>query len=225
MNRFQIWRFGGVTLLGAWMCAVAQDEKSAASLPPLSESAEIVRAPEPRLVVVPLPSDLRTQPEPIEPPILMNGGAGLLDPDFAFWSRGLPVYWYIAPAREVFVSRTAVDANDRVYSITTNGGYPYNFFRQVVTLEGPLGGKTLVFSADMQTTEPGKSKVLIEATYAGQKLYSSDHSGDGEWQRLQVEHTLPADFTSGTIEVGIVHTGDPKAACTAKAPRLELRTN
>jgi hypothetical protein len=199
--------------------AAAQDDKAPAANPEFM----IVEAAAPSIVDVPLPGDVRREPEGIVPRVLLNNGAGILNPDFKIWVRGLPMHWYVAEGREAHVSRELDSASDGSYMAVSKGGYNYNFVRQEIDIEGPVGGKTVVFSVDVKQGGSGNVKIVFLATYDRQRKFDSpDHPANGEWMRMEFRHTLPADFRAGTVDVGVVHYNDPKDPCYIRNPQLEI---
>src|SRR5690606_20230815 len=114
--------------------------------------------------------------------VMINGGAGILDPDFNEYTDLTPPYWYIenVPAR---IQEPA--GPDSTPAIRMGPGYYYSWVSQDLVFDESPAGKTLTLSAMARTAQPEKARIMIQLSEK-QKVYSDFHPGDGQWHELSV---------------------------------------
>ncbi len=128
-------------------------------------------------------------------------------------------------AREVRV-RPSEEKTEGVRGLATGPGhnslgYNYTRIEQRVTLEGDFAGRRLTFSADVMAFAPemGRLEIRISGEIAAQ---GEPHSGDGEWERLEVSAALPGRFAHAPVDVVLSHYDSPRAMCFFDDARLDV---
>ncbi|HIJ64862.1 MAG TPA: hypothetical protein HPP77_02845 [Candidatus Hydrogenedentes bacterium] len=215
------WLFVAGLVMGStcfWGCGRAGAPSRADSAPDLTrktEKTEIESAPSRDAAALP-----HVQVE--EQSVVLNDGAGILNGDFDVWLDEEPLHWEVLRGREGRVQRFADDEPGRGGVLMTGPGYTYNHIRQRVEAAGPLSGTTIAFSVNVKCYEPETAKIMV-GLGERRKFYSGNHSGSGEWERLEVSARVPKDFAEDRFEVGLAHYGSPKKPCLFDAACIEAR--
>lgn len=158
-----------------------------------------------------------------EYPVMLNDGAGILNPGFEVWVEGKPLHWEIRPRLERRVGRDEENARAGQAALRTGPGYSYNLIWQSIEVDGPIGRKTLVFSVDVKCSEPETVKTMIKLS-EDQKFYSDVPVRTGEWERLEVSLEVPEDYAGDEFVVVLIHNGSPKKPCLFDNAMLHIQS-
>ncbi len=152
-------------------------------------------------------------PEEVQvPTILLNDGAGILNPGFENWVEGAPLHWTVLARREGRVAASEENRFSGDRALATGPGYTYNNVRQTVTADASLAGHTITFSVYANASEPETAKLMLQLDEKT-VVYSANHSGSEEWEELSVAIEVPEDFEGQEFVVAIMHGGEPQHTC------------
>ena len=148
-------------------------------------------------------------PEPEPPLVMINGGAGVINPDFNEFMDLVPTYWHVefGPVRI-----QEAGGPDSSPAVMMGPGYTYSFISQDLVFDEPPAGKTITLTVQARCPEADKAKIMIKLS-DDKKVYSNAHPGDDKWHELKVSAQVPQDFQGTMIGIVLTHGGSPKKAC------------
>lgn len=159
-----------------------------------------------------------TAPEPMEPFIMINDGAGLINGNFTEYFEDVIPYW----TQEFNTIRVKSAAGpDMSPAAFFQGKYNYELLYQEIHFSEPPAGYTLTFSADVRTSEAEKTRLMIKLPDGTERL-SEFHPGDDGFHNLSVSYQFPQTYTDTQAKVVIVHGRSPQKFCFADNAKLSL---
>ncbi len=141
--------------------------------------------------------------------VMINSGAGVLNPDFNEFIDLLPTYWHVesGPVR-IFES----GGPNRDPAVKMGPGYTYSFLSQDLVFDESPAGKTVTLTVMARCAEADKASVMIKLS-ENEKFYSDKHPGDDQWHELKISAQVPQNFEGDTITIFLTHSGSPKQPC------------
>ncbi len=145
--------------------------------------------------------------------VVLNDGAGVLNPAFEFWAEGAPLHWEVTGGREQYLARGDAGALD------AGPGYGWVQVAQRIDADRALGGEAIRFTADVQAREKDTAKLVIRLA-DGSKFHSAWHSGSGKWETLEVSAQIPQTYVERFVYVTLYHYNTPKRAAHFRNPSV-----